>query len=231
MDTINFSPEETRGSVQTEELKKSTKKKEFFIESEIPAGGIMYSFFKRLFDIVFSMVALVVLFPIGIIISIIICIDSRGGPIYVQDRLGKNGKHFHLIKFRTMIKNAEATGAKWAEENDPRCTKIGKFLRKCRLDELPQLLNILVGQMSFVGPRPERKIFYDKFETYIHGFSNRLSVRPGLTGLAQVNGGYSLAPEEKIIYDMEYIKNRSFLMDIKLIFKTVKLVFTHEGAR
>ena len=106
-----------------------------------------------------------------------------------------------------------------------------QFLRKTRLDELPQLINIFKGDMSIVGPRPERAYFYDQFDTYIHGFRNRMAVRPGLTGWAQVNGGYDLRPEEKIVYDMEYINNMSVKMDIVCMFKTIKLVFTHEGAR
>ena len=130
-----------------------------------------------------------------------------------------------------MYTNAEENGPQWAAKIDWRCTRVGRFIRKSRMDELPQLINILRGDMSFVGPRPERAFFYDQFETYIHGFCNRLVVRPGLTGLAQVNGGYELKPEEKIIYDMEYIQNRSIRMDFVCIIKTVKLVFTHEGAR
>ena len=106
--------------------------------------------------------------------------------------------------------NAEENGPQWANEQDSRCTHVGQFLRRTRLDELPQLYNILRGDMSFVGPRPERAYFYRKFETYIPGFSNRLMVVPGLTGYAQVNGGYSLKPEEKIVYDMEYIENAPF---------------------
>jgi len=222
VDTIKISPEE---------LERLQPTKEYYIESEIPAGGKGYALAKRIFDIVLSVIGLIIIFPFALILSIIICIDSKGGPLYIQDRLGRDGKTFHLIKFRTMVSDAESEGAKWAEENDPRCTKIGRILRKCRIDEVPQLLNILSGDMSFVGPRPEREIFYDQFETYIHGFRNRLSVIPGLTGLAQTSGGYDLTPEEKIVYDMEYIKTRSFWLDIKLMFRTVKLVFTHEGAR
>ena len=122
-------------------------------------------------------------------------------------------------------------GPRWAERDDTRVTKIGVFLRKSRLDELPQLWNILVGDMSFVGPRPEREYFYNIFEEYIPDFGQRMLVKPGLTGWAQVNGGYELKPEEKIVYDLEYIRNWSLGMDMKCILMTVKLVFTHEGAR
>jgi lipopolysaccharide/colanic/teichoic acid biosynthesis glycosyltransferase len=130
-----------------------------------------------------------------------------------------------------MYIDAESKGPQWADKDDWRCTRVGRILRKVRLDELPQLWNILRGDMSFVGPRPEREYFYDLFETYIPGFRNRMAVKPGLTGWAQVNGGYDLGPEEKIVYDMEYIANQSLLFDMKCIFKTVKLVFSHEGAR
>ncbi len=130
-----------------------------------------------------------------------------------------------------MNHDAEVNGPKWADKEDKRCTRFGAFLRKTRLDELPQFWNILKGDMSFVGPRPERQYFYEQFEKYIIGFSNRLVVTPGLTGYAQVNGGYELEPEEKIVYDMEYIEKRSVLMDIKCLVKTVSLIFTHEGAR
>ena len=136
-----------------------------------------------------------------------------------------------MVKFRSMRVDAEANGPQWAESEDDRCTRVGQFLRKTHLDELPQLWNIFMGHMSIVGPRPERAYFYDEFETYIHGFRNRLAVRPGLTGLAQVNGGYDLKPEEKIAYDMDYIRRQSLWVDIVCILKTVRLVFTRKGAR
>ena len=130
-----------------------------------------------------------------------------------------------------MVVDAEKNGPQWAEKDDDRCTKVGRFLRATRLDELVQLFNILKGDMSFVGPRPERECFYNKFEQYIPGFSQRLYVVPGLTGVAQINGGYDLEPQEKVIWDLKYIKSRSFLLDLKVIFKTVCVVFTHNGAR
>ena len=191
----------------------------------------MYHAIKRGFDIVISLAGLLILLLPMALIAMGIVLDSPGGPIFKQERLGKNGKPFMIYKFRSMQLDAEANGPQWAEREDKRCTRLGVFLRKSRLDELPQLYNILRGDMSFVGPRSEREFFYDQFESYIVGFSNRLMVVPGLTGYAQVNGGYDLAPEEKIIYDMEYIQNQSVWMDIKCIVKTVALVFTHEGAR
>lgn len=191
----------------------------------------VYEFFKRLFDIVFSLCALILCALPMLILSIMIRLDSEGPAIYKQERLGKNGKPFFVYKLRSMYMDAEFFGVQWAAENDSRCTRIGGFLRKSRLDELPQFWNILIGQMSLVGPRPERPFFYGEFEKTIHGFSHRLKVRPGLTGLAQVNGGYDLLPEEKIVYDMRYIATRSLRLDACCIFKTVSVLFNHRGAR
>lgn len=199
--------------------------------SIVIGGGKGFLFVKRLMDIVASTIGLLCLFVPMVIIGILIKIDSKGPAIYSQERLGKNGKPFRIYKFRSMILEAEANGPKWADVDDQRCTKLGRMLRKSRLDELPQLYNILVGNMSIVGPRPERECFYIEFEKYIPGFKNRMAVTPGLTGHAQVNGGYSLLPEEKIIYDMEYIAKRSLRMDLQCIFKTISVIFSHEGAR
>ena len=151
---------------------------------------------------------------------------QRGTP-----KLGKDGKPFTILKLRTMRLDAEKNGPRWAETNDSRCTRLGRFLRKTRIDELPQLWNILRGEMSFVGPRPERAYFYDQFEQYIPEFRNRLAAVPGLTGWAQINGGYTLRPEEKIVYDMEYIKECSLRMDVKCLLMTVPIMLTHNGAR
>lgn len=209
------------------------KKGEFFVEQlgEIEQKPV-YDFVKRVFDVVVSVVALVLLFIPMLIIGIIIKLSSKGGVFYSQERLGYMGKKIQVIKFRTMYLDAEESGAQWSEgDNDERIFPFGKLLRKTRLDELPQLWCILKGDMSIVGPRPERECFHNEFETYIHGFGERLKVKPGLTGHAQINGGYDLRPEEKILYDVEYIKNRSFLFDLKIIFGTVKVVFTHDGAK
>lgn len=191
----------------------------------------IYQCTKRTFDLLISSIGLVILFLPMLLIGIIIRLDSPGPAIYIQERLGFKGKTFKLLKFRSMCLDAEANGPQWAVIGDTRITKVGKFLRKTRLDELPQLLNILAGQISFVGPRPEREVFYKEFEIYIPGFKQRLMVKPGLTGLAQINGGYDLQPEEKIVFDLEYIKYRSIWLDLKLMIKTVIVVFTHEGAR
>lgn len=206
---------------------------EYFIEN---LGKIKYKFFfsviKRLFDFFASLIAIIILFVPMIIVGIIVKLTSKGPVFYKQDRLGKNGKPFKLVKFRSMREDAEALGAQWSQgDDDPRITKFGKIMRKTRIDELPQLFTILSGKMSIVGPRPEREVFYNEFEKYIHGFSERLKVKPGLTGLAQVSGGYDLKPEEKIIYDIEYIKKRSLWLDFKIIIKTFLVVLTHKGAK
>ncbi len=192
----------------------------------------VYSFFKRFFDIVLSLFALIVLLIPMLIIAVIVKLTSPGSVLYKQERLGKDGVSFEIIKFRSMYADAENNGARWSDgENDERITPFGKFLRRTRMDELPQFAQILTGKMSLVGPRPERECFYEKFETYIHGFSERLKVKPGLTGLAQVSGGYDLRPEEKVVYDIEYIKKRSLWLDLKCILLTVRIIFSHNGAR
>lgn len=203
----------------------------FQVEAVQPRASVGYAFVKRTGDILVALlVALIGLLPM-LIIALLIKLDSKGPVIFRQERLGKNGRSFTMLKFRSMYVDAERNGPQWADKEDDRCTRVGAFLRKTRLDELPQFWNILIGDMSLVGPRPERPFFYDEFEQYIHGFRNRLAVRPGLTGWAQVSGGYDLLPEEKIVFDMEYIEKMSVGMDLKCIFKTVRLVFTHEGAR
>lgn len=155
-----------------------------------------YLVVKRFFDFFFASIGLIILAIPMAIIALIIVLDSPGAPIFKQERLGLNGKPFVIYKFRTMHMDAEKNGPRWADREDRRCTQFGMFLRKTRIDELPQLWNILKGDMSFVGPRPERQYFYEQFEKYIVGFSNRLVVVPGLTGYAQVNGRHE--PEEPV---------------------------------
>lgn len=191
----------------------------------------LYSFIKRLFDIVVALAVLTVFFVPMLVIAVVIMIDSPGCPLFFQERLGLNGKPFTMVKFRSMRLDAEKHGACWARENDDRVTRVGKFIRKTRIDELPQFINILLGHMSLVGPRPERALFYDVFDEYIVGFRQRMLVKPGLTGHAQVNGGYDLLPEEKIVYDIEYIKKRSLKMDLQCLVRTVTVIFTGNGAR
>lgn len=194
-----------------------------------PSAG--YLFAKRLFDIAASLLAGIVLLLPMLVIALIIRLDSPGPALFRQERLGKDGKPFTMLKFRSMYLDAEVNGPQWAAVNDHRCTRVGRVLRNSRLDELPQLWNILKGDMSFVGPRPERACFYDAFETYIPGFRDRLQIKPGLTGWAQINGGYELKPEEKLVYDLEYIDSCGVKTDLLCILKTVPLAFTHKGAR
>lgn len=191
----------------------------------------VYETVKRIFDILISLIALVVLMIPMAVIALLIVLESPGNPIYSQIRLGKDEKPFKIYKFRSMHRDAEADGMRWAISDDERATRVGMILRKSRLDELPQLWNILRGEMSLVGPRPERPEFYEIFDTYIVGFRQRMKVKPGLTGLAQVNGGYDLLPEEKIRYDVEYIKKRSVLLDLQCVARTLRLFITHDGAR
>lgn len=191
----------------------------------------IYELVKRVFDIIMSFIALVVLALPMAVIALVIILESPGKPIYAQTRLGKNEKPFTIYKFRSMLMDAEADGLRWAENDDERVTKVGKVLRQMRLDELPQLWNILIGNMSFVGPRPERPEFYAVFDTYIIGFRQRMLVKPGLTGWAQVKGGYDLRPEEKIHFDIDFIKNRTLWFDLKCLIMTIKVVVDREGAR
>lgn len=195
------------------------------------AGGLGYRFVKRAFDIVSCGCALVVLaIPMGIV-ALKIKSESPGPAIYAQRRVGKDGKVFDVYKFRSMYIDAEARGAQWAKGDDPRVTPFGQFMRRTRLDEVPQFWNIVKGDMSLIGPRPERPAFCEEFEKRIHGWHYRTCVRPGLSGLAQVTGGYELLPKEKVMLDLKYIETRSVAQDLKIIMKTLGVVKTGEGAR
>ena len=161
-------------------------------------------------------------FIVIFIIPLLIWIEDRGPIFYSQNRIGKNKKVFKVIKFRTMIPDAEkASGAVWSTKDDPRITRIGHLLRRTALDEIPQLLNILKGEMSFVGPRAERPELHEKFSKEIPGFDKRLDVTPGLSGLAQINGSYDLDPKEKLVFDIDYSKKMSLFFDIKIIIVSV----------
>ena len=191
----------------------------------------IYEVSMRIIDILLSIIGLCIGIPLMIIFGLIVKLEDNGPIIYKQERVGKHGKVFNLYKIRSMRMDAEKYGAQWAQKNDPRLLKIGGFIRKTRIDEIPQLFNILKGEMSIVGPRPERPVFTMQFEKEIEGFINRLLVKPGLTGWAQVNGGYDMTPEEKLTWDLEYIKRRNIFMDIKIILKTITVVLTGDGAR
>ena len=169
--------------------------------------------------------------PICILACIAIYIELRVNPIYTQKRVGLNGRVFKIYKLRSMYIDAEKDGPKWASENDERITKVGRIIRKTRIDELPQLVNILKRDMSFIGPRPERPELIEEFLKNIPDFNDRLLVKPGITGWAQVNGGYSLTPKEKLEFDKYYIQNRGFKLDSLILLKTIIVIFTRHGAR
>jgi len=192
-------------------------------------------FLKRTMDLILSMVLLILLSPVIIAIAILIKIDSKGPVIFLQERFGENKKTYMVYKFRSMVADAEKqSGPVWAEENDCRTTRVGKIIRKWRLDELPQLWNVLKGDMSFVGPRPEREFFVKKLEGIIPYFTERFSVKPGITGWAQVCYSYGSSVEdaiEKLNYDLFYIKNMSIFMDLMIIMRTIKIVLLGKGAR
>ncbi|MCI0766033.1 sugar transferase [Bacillus sp. TL12] len=190
-----------------------------------------YLLVKRLVDFVVSLFMLLLLSPILVLFCILIPIESTGSPFFYQWRLGKDGKDFKLIKLRSMFLDAEKNGPQWATKEDPRVTRIGAFIRKTRIDEIPQFINVLKGDMSLIGPRPEREYFYKEFDKLLPNFKHRLIVTPGITGWAQVNGGYDLTPEEKLAFDLYYIQHRSFAMEIKILCQTLAIVFTGNGAR
>lgn len=191
----------------------------------------LYFYVKRMLDLVLSLFLLLLSLPIILFFGILIKIESKGGVFYSQERIGYLGKEIKIIKLRSMTKDAEKNGPQWAKKFDSRVTKVGAFIRKTRIDELPQLLNVVKGDMSLIGPRPERKIFIDEFLKTIPNFNDRLQVLPGLSGLAQVNGGYNITPQEKLILDLKYIENYGFQQDLKICLKTIKVIFSGDGAR
>ncbi|MFP7221458.1 sugar transferase [Priestia filamentosa] len=190
-----------------------------------------YLTIKRLLDVILALVGFIVVSPVIILFIILIRLETPGSPLFFQERVGLNGKYFYIIKLRSMGIEAEKDGAKWAEKNDPRVTRIGAFIRKTRIDELPQLINVIKGDMSLIGPRPERPIFTAQFNEDIPGFIYRLKVKPGLTGWAQINGGYEITPKEKLLLDQYYIQNQNFILDLKILFLTIKICITGDGAR
>ena len=187
---------------------------------------------KRILDITISSIGLIITSPLIMIISIIIKLYDGGSVFFKQERVTENNKVFNLYKFRTMIEDAEKhTGPVLATEKDTRITPLGRFLRASRIDELPQLFNVLKGDMSIVGPRPERPFFAEQFNEEIDGFKYRVYVKAGITGLAQILGNYSTDPKTKSKYDLLYIKNYSLLLDIKIIFNTIKIIFLKSSSK
>lgn len=185
---------------------------------------------KRSFDVLFSILALIVTLPFQLLIMLAIRLDSPGPAIYSQDRVTLSGRVYRVFKFRTMIQGAEEKfGSYQSSLDDPRVTRIGRILRNMHLDELPQFANILLGEMSVVGPRSDRPITIDSFEASVMGYSQRLKVKAGLTGLAQIYGKYNSDPEDKLRYDMMYIKNYSFLLDMRIILLSVRAIFPNKN--
>jgi len=190
---------------------------------------------KRLVGLLLSTLMLVLLSPLILLVAIAIKLDSPGAALFSQERVGEYGKIYTLHKFRSMRADAEKeSGPVWASEEDPRVTRMGKIIRKLRIDELPQLWNVFKGDMSFVGPRPERPVFVEKLKKIIPYYNERLSVKPGVTGWAQIKYPYGASEEDalqKLKYDLYYIKNMSLVMDLIVIFHTAKIVLLGRGAR
>jgi sugar transferase (PEP-CTERM system associated) len=189
---------------------------------------------KRGIDILMSALALTLLFPLSLLIALAVKLDSPGSILYRQDRVGEDGKVFNLLKFRSMYLDAEENGPVWANVNDHRITRVGRVIRKLRLDEIPQMLNVLKGDMSFVGPRPERPFFVDMLKKEIPFYSERHVVKPGVTGWAQIWYRYGASKEDalqKLKYDLYYIKHMSVVLDLSIIFDTVKIVLLGRGSR
>ena len=206
------------------------------IENE--RSNVLYEVIKRIIDIVASFTGLILLSPLILIVSILIKLESKGEVIFKQKRVGLNGKEFYMYKFRSMVINAEELKAELESQNemsgpmfkikdDPRITKIGKFIRKTSIDELPQLINVIKGDMSLVGPRPSLPKEVEEFETWMR---ERLEVKPGLTCIWQISGRNNIDFEDWMKLDIKYVRERSFKLDIKLILKTVLVLFGDKNA-
>jgi len=188
---------------------------------------------KRVVDIAIAVVLLVLAFPVMAIVALAIRLTSRGPVLYTQERIGLHNRTFNVLKFRSMVHGAEdVSGPVWASRKDPRMTSVGKWLRRWRLDELPQLLNVLKGDMSLVGPRPERGVFVDEFLTAVPMYNQRHGLRPGITGWGQIHSDYAASPEqtrEKLEYDLFYVKNASFLLDLAILLRTTRTLVAGQG--
>lgn len=191
----------------------------------------VYAVFKRFMDIVLSIIGLIILSPILLIVSIAIKIDSKGPVIFKQERIGKDGKVFKIYKFRSMVVGAEKMGTGvYSKKGDSRVTRVGKFIRMTSIDELPQLVNILKGEMSFIGPRPVLTYHPWKYEEYTPEQLKRFEVRPGVTGLAQIHGRKQVEWEKRIKYDVEYVEKLGLWLDIKIFFITIyKVLFMKDN--
>jgi exopolysaccharide biosynthesis polyprenyl glycosylphosphotransferase len=220
--------EEYTGKIAVENLRPS-----WLIFSDGFRKSRRFAALKRLSDMLLAVVGLIVFAPVLVLVALLVKLTSPGPALYSQRRVGHNGQVFTVHKFRSMKVNAEAgTGPVWASRDDPRITSIGRFLRRSRLDEIPQLWNVLVGDMSFVGPRPERPEFVAELTRQIPFYGQRHIVRPGLTGWAQVRYAYGASAEDamqKLQYDLYYIKNMSVALDLFVILATIKTVILRRG--
>jgi len=191
-----------------------------------------YAVVKRAVDIFGALIMIILLSPILLLAALAILVTMGWPVLFKQERMGQDLRPFNVLKFRTMVRDAEKTsGPVLASEHDPRVTTFGRFMRTFRVDELPQLVNIVRGDMSFVGPRPERAYFVERFVQEIPGYRERFRVKPGVTGLAQVSGGYATTPERKLKYDLIYMYHQNLAMDLQIVFETLRVVLTGRGAR
>lgn len=221
--------EQLTGKIMVEGLRKSWL---IFSDGFVVSRGTLFA--KRLLDIAAAAAGLVLALPFMVLVALAVRLDSPGPVFFRQDRVGRGGREFTLWKFRSMRTDAEAHGAQWAVTDDPRITRVGRFIRTTRLDELPQLWNVLAGDMSLVGPRPERRLFVDQLIEQSDFYEQRLVVRPGLTGWAQIKAPYASTFEEsieKLKFDLYYIKNMSLLLDISILLSTARIVLLGRGAR
>jgi len=207
----------------------------WFLRAEGFSNGALSRAIKRVGDITVSLLLLALTLPLMMGVGILIKLDSRGSVLYRQQRVGRYGEHFTLLKFRSMREDAEPEGApRWAAKRDPRITRVGALIRSTRIDELPQLLNVLHGEMSLIGPRPERPHFVAQLTRVIPFYNERNYVKPGITGWAQVNYPYGASVEDarqKLSYDLYYVKHRSTLLDLVILVATIRVILFREGAR
>jgi sugar transferase (PEP-CTERM system associated) len=221
--------EEESGRLPIDELKPSA-----IIFSTGFRRGIFVRIAKRSIDLLVSTVGLVVLFPVLVLIGILIKLDSPGPVLYQQVRVGLRAQPYRMWKFRSMFIDAENDGARWASEEDPRISRVGWWLRKWRLDEIPQLLNVINGEMSLVGPRPERPVFVEELRSVIPYYDIRHAVRPGITGWAQTQFRYGASAQDahvKLQYDLYYVKNPSLALDFRILMDTIRVILLGHGAR
>jgi len=221
--------EELTGKLSLENIHPSS-----LIFSEGFKRSSIFKSLKRALDIIVSLLSLVLFAPLIFIISLAIRMDSKGPVFYRQERVGEDEKKFNLLKFRSMNVDAEENGPVWAKVDDERVTRVGQIIRKLRFDEIPQMFNVLKGEMSFIGPRPERPFFVDSLKNEIPFYSERHVVRPGITGWAQISYQYGASKEdalEKLKYDLYYIKHMSLILDLMILYETIKIVFWGKGAR